>query len=671
MNSTWWRLGGLWAGLLLSVEAGLAVDLQWLEETGGEAYNLSGVWTLPASTLAAGEARLVFDYTDDQNFYCVRLAQERATFVRVRQGVAEEIGVGGNLRRLNPPEQLRFTLQRRPWQKVWVCNFLRTAWAEDSSLPPGRIGWEGPAEAPPPTALTVQPVGDVEFADDFMRTETPGAWEPLWGKWAINAQGINVERSANAFCYKAETPEVALAVAGHPFWNDYLYEAAVRCDSYGAVGLVFQFQDEQNYHLFRWSSGNHADGGQIQLWRVFQGQPTELARRSGGLEPHTWYKLRVVASGGRILTWIDDALVFDCAEPFFSQGLIGLYAENTLNAPTAKEGGALFDDVELRPWPLLQEDFSQAVPGRWETLSGDWQVNADRGWLTVAEPCDPAGGSARPGQPCLLVTGKQDWHNYTFTAEVHALQGAVGLVCCAQDRDHYLVFRWTGPGPEGRAQWVQVQEGRETVLAEAAGGYAPGGRRLQITTEDGYCMATVDGQWVLDAVVPTASGGKLGFYAAGAAGAHFDNGAVSFSPLAFPPVPVVPLIFQQDPYMTAWANPEGEWVPEGRGTHWHKGFFFGDQRVTWHLAGKLLQAPITVAIGCLERDLRSGYALTLAPAASADRLQLTLHHRGALLEKVEVAWDPHAGDGEFVFERRGSFLLATMDGKKVLVQRLP
>jgi len=653
------RRWGLGVGLVLSLPASLALDLQWLEETGGEAYNVSGVWTLPASTLAAGEARLVFDYTDDQHYYCVRLAQERATFLRVQGGVTEEIGVSGTLLRLQPPESLRFTLQRRPWQKVFLCNGLRTAWAEDSSLPPGRIGLSRSGEVPPPSDLTVQPVGDVEFADDFMRTDTAGGWTPLRGKWTINAQGINVERSANAFSYRADTPTTALAVAGHPFWNDYRYEAAVRCDSQGAVGLVFHFQDEQNYHLFRWSSGSHPDGGQIQLWRIFQGQPTELARRPGGLEPYTWYRLRVIASGGRILTWIDDAPVFDLAEPFLGQGLIGLYAEKTLAAPAARDRGALFDDVELRPWPLFREDFSQAVPGRWQTLSGAWRMGAG---LTGVEPAPP-----EPAGPALLVTSFKGWRDYTFAADVEATQGAVGLVCGLRDAGHYLLFRWTGPGPAGRAQWVQVQAGQETVLAEAAGGYAPGGQRLQITAEDGYWSATVAGQRVLDVATPTALEGGLGFYAAGARGVRFDNVEVSPPPATFPPAPVVPSIFQQDPYMTAWANPRGEWVPDRQGTQWHKGFFFGDQRVAWSLAGTSLKVPLTVALGCPEGDLNSGYALTLEPATSEGRLQLTLRHQGTGLATVEVPTDA----GEFIFERRGSLLLVTVDGKKVLVQRLP
>lgn len=665
MNPIWWHIGGLCLGLLGGLPAGMAVDLQWLEEAGGEAYNLSGVWTLPASALAAAEARLVFDYTDDQNYSCVRLTQERAAFLRVRSGVTEEIGASGILLRLTPPELLRFTLQRRPWQKVFVCNGLRTAWAEESSLPPGRIGFNCPGEVPLPSDLTVQPVGDVEFADDFMRTDTAGAWTPLRGKWTINAQGINVERSANAFSYRAETLATALAVAGHPFWNDYRYEAAVRCDSKGAVGLVFHFQDEQNYHLFRWSSRNHPDGGQIQLRRIFQGQTTELASRPGGLEPSTWYRLRVIASGGRILTWIDDAPVFDLAEPFLGQGLIGLYAENTLDAPTARQRGALFDDVELRPWPLFQEDFSQAVPGRWQALSGAWRVEPEAGWLTVAEPATEAAGSL--GQPALFVTEVKGWQDYTFAAEVEAVQGAVGLACGVQDAGHYLLFRWTGPGPAGRAQWVQVQEGQETVLAEAAGGYAPGVQRLQITAEDGYWAAMVEGQRVLDVAMLTARPGGLGFYAADATGVRFDNVQVSPPPQAFPPEPVVPSIFQQDPYMTAWANPRGEWIPNGRGMQWHKGFFFGDQRVAWSLPRTPLKAPLTVAIGCPEGDLNGGYALTLEPAASEGRLQLTLRHQGTVLTTVEVA----AEAGELIFERRGSFLLVTVDGKKVLVQRLP
>jgi hypothetical protein len=165
----------------------------------------------------------------------------------------------------------------------------------------------------------------------------------------------------------------------------------------------------------------------------------------------------------------------------------------------------------------------------------------------------------------------------------------------------------------------------------------------------------------------------LGFYASDAAGARFDNVFVSFFPVSLPPEPVVPPIFENDPYMTAWANPHGEWVKasDGSGTQWHKGYFFGDHRAAWTLPLKRQGTQMTVAIGCQEGSLNSGYALTLEQPANAAMLQLTLRHQDAPLATAETPLAAGAQAVEVVFERRGSFLWVEIDGKKVLVQRLP
>ncbi len=53
------------------------------------------------------------------------------------------------------------------------------------------------------TLTRVQPLGDIYFADDFMRAQTSGQWRPTSGNWHLSALQIG-ERSANPFCLYAK-----------------------------------------------------------------------------------------------------------------------------------------------------------------------------------------------------------------------------------------------------------------------------------------------------------------------------------------------------------------------------------------------------------------------------------------------------------------------------------
>jgi len=636
------------------------MDYQFLEGETDEAYNVEGVWIASSEALAQGEARVVFDYADAEDYYYVKLTQERARIGRVQGGAETELGVSEPLHRFEPPEQLRFTLQRRPWKIVFFCNDVLAAEAEDRAFPPGRVGFGATGEGITLEDSWVQVVEEPYFTDDFMRTEEAGAWEEIDGKWRNNAQGRDVERSANAFSYRAEARETALAVAGHPFWSDYLYEAAVRCDAPGAVGLVFHYRDAQNYLLFRWSSAQHEDGGVKQLVRVFRGTRTELARLPGGFAPEVWYKLRVAGTTGRVFAWIDDTPLLDVNELTFGQGRIGLYAEQTMAARRSQDRGALFDDVLVKAWPLFTEDFDRERPGRWRPTGGTWQVETGEGWCETTS-----------ADRAFFLTGPGTWTNYTYTARVRAERGAVGLAFHVQDERNGYLFRWTGPGGAGTQQLVKMADGGETVLAEQPGGYEPGTwQHVTVQTDGGYLSARANGAPVLDAVDFQWPRGGLGFFAAEAAGARFDDVFVSFYPVSEPPVPTIPPIFQNDPYMTAWANPQGAWVPGPDGSQWHKGYFFGDQALEFRLPGVgAVTGGVTLVLGAEREDMESGYALALGLTAKSRTVQLTLRRRGAVLAEQNYDLPGDATAAQVRFERRGRFLLVWIAGQPALTAR--
>ncbi|NUQ01951.1 MAG: hypothetical protein HUU35_19060, partial [Armatimonadetes bacterium] len=228
----------------------VAQEVELADEAGSESYRISGVLRAPAEALASGEARVVFDWTDADNHYYVRLHQESAQIFGVKEGETTALSRAGGIRRAAPAERLEFSLQRRDWSVQFACNQVVCARAEDRDLPPGAAGHRG-GPGLVFEAFEVQPTEPIYFADDFMRTDDQlGGWAALLGQWENNQQGSKTTRSANAFSFRSVGEEPSLAVTGYPFWTDYVAQAAVRCDGSGAIGLaVGVLGAEDHYRL--------------------------------------------------------------------------------------------------------------------------------------------------------------------------------------------------------------------------------------------------------------------------------------------------------------------------------------------------------------------------------------------------------------------------------------
>jgi hypothetical protein len=133
----------------------------------------------------------------------------------------------------------------------------------------------------------------------------------------------------------------ALTVAGRWFWDDYRLAAAVRPVGKSVVGLIVNWQDAQNYLLFRWlpEDHDHARGREKQLWRVWRGQQMLLATAPGGYRAKQWYQLSVSAVNGVVTAAIDGHDVLQKRTDLFGQGKVGLYASG--------EEPVLVDDVTV------------------------------------------------------------------------------------------------------------------------------------------------------------------------------------------------------------------------------------------------------------------------------------------------------------------------------------
>jgi hypothetical protein len=657
-------------GLVLAL-LGLPAPRLWAQDAaphlvgaaGDVNYRVGGTLVAPAAALAAGEVDLLFDYADAKNTYVLRLKGEQAQFLRLKDGHAETLGMGGTLRRGAAGDKLPFSLQRRDWEMLFLCNGVVCARAEDRVLPSGKVGWSASGAGLGVEGMTPpQPVEELFFSDDFMRgDDSLGGWKLVQGKWGITQQGSRASRSAKAFTFHSQGGGPCLAVHGNVWDCDYSAQCAVRCDNNGAVGLVVGYQDERDYYRLRWTAAGAEDGGTFRLQRVLDGQVTDLMPPiPGGFQPRVWYKLQLSMSGGWVYGWLDDTPMFEVATSTFGEGKLGLCSEPG-KGEEPDSAGAVFDAVVERGFPLLVDDFTRPASGRWTAVGGDWQPR-------YGAVLPTGGGFVAAPASGLYAVGADDWQNATFEADVSYTGGSVGLVTCRQaNGDLYAA----GVSPQG-CILARLDHGVAKPLAGTQKGVPTGDwHRVSLAAEDGLLRLSVDGEERLEAFDDALPQGGCGLFTDKAQGARFTNVRARFRPDSYSLPPMLPAEFVSDRYMASWASPGAAWIQvEGQPSRWHKGFFYGDRRVHFTIPGLgKQQGKVTLALGAADTTAVSGYQLVIALTKDKKDIGLTLRDGDKVLDQVTV---PGEGDApEVAFELRGRFVLVEVGGKTVLHHALP
>lgn len=609
------------------------------------------------------EVVLVFDVSPDGSRHALHVSRENVFFTRSDADGSHAIGlVGGAKAPSDGPFEL--CLARRSWKMTAVINGAAVARAWDEQPFGGLAGYRATSARVVIDDIACQPVGDIYFADNFMRTsETTGEWETQSGNW-INEETIEVRgnarqegqidfKSVNAFSFKASSESVGIVTTGYWFWDDYAYSASVKAED-GMAGLILRYQNPDNYLLLRVApaGGRPAGMPSLQLLRVSDGNMHELGRANPTILPSQWYRLRVEAVDDDIWAYLDDELMVHAVDSTFAMGRIGLYAEKTNNA--------FFDDVRVRGWDVLYDDFSREAPGRWPNVKGKWarQQGTSRSHARLVKTSNGLG---------LTLAGQGDWSGYTFKADVTPLEdSSVGLVFHAQAPDDYYALRVGGPkdqhGYAGKAQLVKTFRGETTVLAEAPVQLAVGRpTHLQVEADGPYMAGFVDGRRVVEAVDQAITSGKVGLLADGAGGCAFDNVLLRFIERR-PPV-IIPMSMVTDKEMKRdWASPAESWIPPegGQSISWNKGSFFGESAVEIPLKRiKAAAGRLVVFVSQSEKEIADAYQVALSTSGGDSVLEAQIIYGGELVTSGSA--DLEEDDCTFRVELNGSYLMVFVD----------
>lgn len=340
-----------------SVSAGQALQNRniWGHPSGGRGgtylvYAGGGDWSdyrlsLRLSTSDNDGIGVVFRYLDPNNHYALYLHSQQGRRELLRKvggqetilasdSVAYEVGdtylveveVSGSHVEVSVDGRLLFSL-------------------EDDSHPAGTVGFQtdatpgsrfddvqvvGPPCAEPEDLLT-EDFGDGAFDGwsviDIGPFERPSAWS-VNGGWALQARNIWGHPSGGT----GGTYLVHDAGLG---WTDYRFRVRLRSSDNDGIGLVFRYQDPDNYYVFYL----HSQQSKRQLLRRVGGQETLLAGNSFAYRVSDDYAVEVVARGDRLEVYLDSVLVLSAQDDALLTGTVGFLSD--------ANDGSRFDDVRV------------------------------------------------------------------------------------------------------------------------------------------------------------------------------------------------------------------------------------------------------------------------------------------------------------------------------------
>jgi hypothetical protein len=166
-------------------------------------------------------------------------------------------------------------------------------------------------------------------------------------------------------------------------WTDYRVSLTLRSDDIDALGVMFRYQDGNNYYRFSWDHRRRYR----RLVKQENGVFTLLAADGMPYRRGQAYQVGITALGTQLQVSIDGQLIFDVSDSSFAHGPIALYSRANTGSRFAHvvvdnpQTGALlcrddFTEGALANWTIV-DDSSRLDPSRWAIQAGTLVQLAD------------------------------------------------------------------------------------------------------------------------------------------------------------------------------------------------------------------------------------------------------------------------------------------------------
>ena len=301
-------------------------------------------------------------------------------------------------------------------------------------------------------------------------------------------------------------------------WSDYLVSMKIRSSDNDALGILFRYQDEENYYRFSWDAQNKSR----RLEKRVGGVLHKLAQDTALYAANQKYALQISASGSDLKVVVDGKTIFSLKDTSLTKGTIGLYS--FYNA------GSYFDDVRVEDLltgsTLLADDFNDGNRVGWTILDeGDdagpsaWKVV--NGSLAQTSNIGSTEDNGRLGTHALYTRG--NWADYRMTLKLRSSDDdLLGVMFRVQDSNNYYRLTWQRATP-GRQLWKR-QNGVFKLLAADAVPYIQNQTyNVEVIAQGTSLKVNINGKAVFSLTDSSFPVGTIALYSAFNQGSYFDD----------------------------------------------------------------------------------------------------------------------------------------------------
>jgi len=597
---------------------------------------------------------IVFCYLDERNFAFVGFDSASARIGKVEEGLELELA-RSNLPSLSKGKSINVFLRQRSWVVELFIDGKRCITLSPFALgmQSGHVGHITSSNYVKISNVSFQPIEDIYFADDFMRSAGEQSdWQTISGKWEVKASD-NPLRSANAFTYFGKVTKKdgeAISVVGYPFWDNYSFQASVRCADASSVGLIFCWLDKGNYYLFRWTGRDSKSTGKMQLLKRSSNNVKVLFETAGGFTPGEWYEVRVETALNSARVFIDGYKVCELTDDGLCRGMVGLYTTSTV--------GAYFDDVVVSQAKEILVDFEEErIDCILQPLIGSWKMVKLKGLDRVCE--------AETASEAKALFGDSRWSNYAVTTLVSyedKRNGEVSFGICFNYQDegnHYLASVTIGDKPT--AELVRYLSGERKLLASTPLKVdTKGVLILSVSSDNGLIEVSLNGEKLIQAFDASITSGMLALYAKSSK-VRFHELRVRFGVREFNKFSIAHEVFAHEYSMGNWAAAQSDWIEQeiklddrDAKAVWHRADFWGDMEA--HVKANLADGKVALILAAKGYDINSGYRVEVTGK------KVKLFREGEVVAEA----DNDSQSASIRVMRVGSFVLVNINGKPLL-----
>lgn len=338
---------------------------------------------------------------------------------------------------------------------------------EDADMRAGRIGlytWgNAAARFAEVGAYSAERIPERYLLDDPLYTEIARRWTVFddgdvggpsaWGVsdgWMRQTSAIGDGRTAEIIDVSG-----TMAVAGGREWADYRFSLQLCSDADDAIGVMFRYQDSNNYYRFAMDRTR----SYRRLIRKFEGQATVLWADDVQYQSSRAYLATFDCVGDRLTGYLDGVPLFDLEDKALPAGRIALYASGNT--------GARFNEVRVTAssWHVYHQFATERV------LAAGTRVRVHSGNEAQAPPATGEAALERRFRASLIDRGR---------AQLPRGAAHLRLVPPQPVSGHERAVLSGSSFAEAPFRVLRKADGTAFALLPAGGSIAPGQYRLRI-----------------------------------------------------------------------------------------------------------------------------------------------------------------------------------------------